>query len=101
LLFLPLARPLWRLLLILLFALWRRLRHDQRLVERGGVDGSPHHGRQHRPHQKAHFDQIPFWVGKDARDFLHQYCPRIAKVGGALTSDSPHPLEIPALNGTA
>jgi hypothetical protein len=71
LLSLPLARPLRRLLLVLLFALRRRLRHDQRLVERGGVDGPPHHGRQHCSHQKARFDQIPFWVGKDARDILH------------------------------
>jgi hypothetical protein len=71
LLSLPLARPLRRLLLVLLFALRRRLRHDQRLVERRGVDGPPHHGRQHRPHQKARFDQISFWVGNNARDFFH------------------------------
>jgi hypothetical protein len=71
LLFLPLARPLRRLLLVLLFALRRRLRHDQRLVERGGVNGPPHHAGQHRPHQKARFDQIPFWVDREARDFLH------------------------------
>jgi hypothetical protein len=60
LLFFPLARPLRRLLLVLLFALWRRLCHDRRLVERVGVDGPPHHGRQHRPYQKARFDRIPF-----------------------------------------
>jgi hypothetical protein len=71
LLSLPLARPLRRLLLVLLFALRRRLCHDQRLVERRGVHGPPDYGRQHRPHQKARFDQIPFWGGKDARDFFH------------------------------
>ena len=36
------------------------LGHDQRLVERRGLDGPPHHGRQHRPHQKARFDRISF-----------------------------------------
>jgi hypothetical protein len=45
------------------------------------VDRPQHHGRQHRPHQKALFDRIPFWVGGDARDLLH-LLPRIAKVGG-------------------
>jgi hypothetical protein len=51
LLFLPLARPLrWRLLILLLLAL-RRLRDDERRIERSGVHRTYHDGREDCPRQ--------------------------------------------------
>jgi hypothetical protein len=51
LLLLPLARPLrWRLLILLLLAL-RRLRDDERRIERSGVHRTHHDGREDCPRQ--------------------------------------------------
>jgi hypothetical protein len=57
-----LTRPLRRFLL--LFALRRRLRYDEGRVERRGVNGPQHEGRQHRP-----CEQVLFCVRHRIPDF--------------------------------